>query len=790
MTTWRGICAVLTVLVLSGVFLLSWRNADDNRLIETNILALIPEGERPPAVGQAVNIMSERIERRHILLVENTSEAEAIKAAARTVKLMRQSGLYDRIQGKANTQSYQDIARFYFPYRYRLLSPDLARTLDEGRQTDLIEETVRELYRPASVAAGQLKNDPFLLLGRFLGELKPGGSGAFKLVDGYLTLQDAGKSYVLLSANMTASPFEIANQQKIAALKEDIKQALGPDTAVLYAGVIEHVITGVAQGKKEMQLVGGISLIGLVLLLVIVFRSAMPLICSLFSVSLGVATGFAICVAIYGNIHLITLVAGASLIGISVDYALHFFADMFRGQRGWSAEQTLRHIGPGITLGLLTSLFGFSALFFAPLPGLVQLAIFSSSGLLAAYLAVVLFYPFIVRTPNAAQCPVGLWKVVETWLGRWRTLNPKHSLIVVGSIIAVGAGVNLYIEPTADVRLLQKSDRHVVEVENRIKALTGQNLALQFFLITGPTHEYVRVQEEALLKRLQALPDTARPAGWHAISDFLPSLQQQDENLARVRRLADGEAAAIDKLQERIGLSNDVVKAFRKDLESVPPLTFEAWRKANPFPDIASLWLSDLTLPDGSQAMGSVVMLNAVRDIAALQHLAQGLDHVLFVDNVADISSILRDYHGQAQSLLVAAYAVMLLLLALRYGAVGALYVMLPPLAAAAFAVIALYLLGEAYNLFNIVGLILVLAIGIDYTLFVREARNASASTMVAILMSAGSTMLAFGLLAFSSMPALHSFGLTVGIGIVVALILAPLAGLSSAVDHFDGKET
>ncbi|MGD8325698.1 MAG: MMPL family transporter [Sphingomonadales bacterium] len=785
----RGKWAVLALMGLAGVFLLAWQNANDSRFIETNILALIPEGERPPAVEQAVHTISERIEKRHILLIENVSEIEAIRAAAQTAKLMRQSGLYDRIQEKTDAQTYQDVARFYFPHRYRLLSRDLAKTFDEGQQAYLVENVIREIYNPSSVAVGQLKNDPFLLFGRFLNTLNSKEGTPFKLVDGYLVLQSASKSYVLLSANITDSPFDIGNQQKIITLKEDIERTLGPDTSVLYAGVIEHVIAGVTQGKKEMRFVGGISIAGLVLLLAVVFRSPMPLVCSLFSVGLGVSVGFAVCIAIYGNIHLITLVAGASLIGISVDYALHFFADMFRDQSEWNAEQALSHIGPGITLGLITSLFGFSAMFFASLPGLVQLAIFSSAGLLTAYLTVVLFYPFIVRKQSVKQRPTRLWGAIEIWLARWRRLAPKQSLFAVGLIIATGAVVNFYIEPTEDVRLLQKPDPRIVETENRIKALTGQNLALQFFLITGPTHEEVREHEEVLLNRLQGLPDAVRPIGWHAVSDFLPSLKRQDENLARVRTLTEGERPAIDRLQEQIGLSDEVVTAFRKDVMSSPPLMFEDWQKANVFPDIASLWLPSLTLPDGTQAMGSVVMLNGIRDISAMQQIALELDHVQFVDNIADISTILRDYHGHAQSLLVAAYAMILLLLAFRYGAIGALYVIAPPLAAAAFTVIALYMLGEAYNLFNIVGLILVLAIGIDYTLFMREARDASTSTMAAIFMSAASTILTFGLLAFSSMPALHSFGLTVGVGIVVALVLAPLAGLSLVVDHNDREE-
>ncbi len=79
-------------------------------------------------------------------------------------------------------------------------------------------------------------------------------------------------------------------------------------------------------------------------------------------------------------------------------------------------------------------------------------------------------------------------------------------------------------------------------------------------------------------------------------------------------------------------------------------------------------------------------------------------------------------------------------------------------------------------NLFNYLALILVLGIGIDFTLFIAEARHELDATMFAITLSALTTMLSFGLLSLSGTYAVHSFGLTVLIGIACAYLLAPLA--------------
>jgi predicted exporter len=82
---------------------------------------------------------------------------------------------------------------------------------------------------------------------------------------------------------------------------------------------------------------------------------------------------------------------------------------------------------------------------------------------------------------------------------------------------------------------------------------------------------------------------------------------------------------------------------------------------------------------------------------------------------------------------------------------------------------------GTPLTLFNLMGLMLVLGVGVNYAIFLREGGVYAAATLAGVLLSAGTTLLSFGLLAFSSMPALSSFGLTLLIGVGIAVLLAPI---------------
>ena len=82
--------------------------------------------------------------------------------------------------------------------------------------------------------------------------------------------------------------------------------------------------------------------------------------------------------------------------------------------------------------------------------------------------------------------------------------------------------------------------------------------------------------------------------------------------------------------------------------------------------------------------------------------------------------------------------------------------------------------MGEPLQLFNVLALILLLGMGIDYGIFLMEHRGDD-SAWLAVCVGAASTWLSFGLLSLSATPALHAFGLTLLFGIGLVWLLSPL---------------
>jgi predicted exporter len=83
---------------------------------------------------------------------------------------------------------------------------------------------------------------------------------------------------------------------------------------------------------------------------------------------------------------------------------------------------------------------------------------------------------------------------------------------------------------------------------------------------------------------------------------------------------------------------------------------------------------------------------------------------------------------------------------------------------------------GVPLTLFSIMGLVLVLGVGVNYAIFVVEAGDRAPAPFAGVLLSAATTLLSFGLLSLSSMPALHQFGTILLIGISASVLFAPVA--------------
>ncbi len=751
----------------------------DGQVINADLTSLLPAADRDPFVEAATARVRDRFERRLVLLVGAADFAAARAAAAVVHDRLRDSGQLQSLKFLHDRQALRDAGNFYFPFRFQLLSREAAGQLRAGDAAAFERRILSHYYSPASaLTSGLIERDPLLLLPDFLGERASRAGGRARLEDGVLTVRHEGRVYLLLSGELADTPFSFTLQDRLMPLLDRLRSEVAKRSAgteLILAGVLPHAAAGRATAEREISTVGLISLVGVVLLLILVFRSGWPFGLTLLSIAVGCLAGFAACLALFGQVHLLTLVFGASLVGISVDYSFHYFCERFRLRDAWTPAAALRHVFPGITLGLITSVIGFSGLLLAPFPGMRQMAVFSSAGLIAAYGCVVIWYPAVTRAPGRTDGGRALrWAAAYGRL--WGDRLRAGQVILLGGLAVLAAVGCFRLIAEDDVRLLQAPDPRVVAAAQRLQTIVGQDLASQFFLIEGRDTAELLAREERLTLALRRLGDKELLGGYLAISDFVPSPARQAENRALLRPVISGEDGLVARLARQVGLTDATVEATIRDFDrSKAPLDMSDWLAHRVSEPYRHLWLGA-----AGQGVAAVVGLTGVRDLDALRSLHAPDRGVRFIDTVGDLSALFAKYRQQTAWLTLASYVVVTLLTIVRFGWLGGAMVMSVPVMAAFVSLGTLGMLGEPVSLFNVMALLLVLGIGVDYGLFLREAGKESATTLLAIALSALTTVLAFGLLAFSDTAAIHAFGLTICVGIGVAVLLSPLAGIEN----------
>ncbi|MGF1818548.1 MMPL family transporter [Vibrio alginolyticus] len=750
----------LNLVVLAGALLLKQWVWSAESPIETNILKLLPKNQQNPVAEQAFESVSASMSDKVIFVITAPDKNALFAAAAEFDRGLRQSNHFRDVVGKISPQEQQAWASYYFKHRFQLLTPQQRERLSQNPEQQ-VQHVIQSLYNPFSGVTGQeLQNDPFLLFRDYLSQVTQ-QSSSFRLDNGYLSVEKDGAQYLLITAELKDSPYSLTGQlvvPDIQALEQSVAQKYGAKVA--HTGVLFYADFGTQSAKSEISTIGVFSLLGIIALLVLVFRSVMPLFLALLSITIGLLVALSVTTWIFGKVHLFSLVFGASLIGVSIDYAFHYLTERLAAGNEWDSEQGLKHIFIAITLGLITSLIGYLGMLVAPFPGLQQLALFSSIGLIAAYITVVAWYPILARNPSRSISNLPGQSLLAKWLTLWNQPRIKVGLPML-CVVASGFFL-LQLNYDDDIRLLQTMPKDLKQQETLITTLSGMQSSQQMLVVTADDDESLMKKLESLTPTLEAWKADSTIESYQSLSRYLSSVERQQQDYQLIRDLY---ATQSSPLASGLGLS----KKPKMDADFIP-VTVEQYLQ-NP----VSAPVRFLHLGKIKEKSATVVVLNQLQDSAVVKAFAKSQSDVVYLNKAEELSALFGEYRIKIMELLAAASAVIFLVLIKRYGLQHSWRVLLPSLIACACGLATAVAMGTTLNLFNLLGLVLILGIGIDYTLFFAEKAR-SVSTLLAITLSAITTVLSFGLLSLSQTHAIHSFGITVLSGIFVAWLLSPIA--------------
>ncbi|UVJ44412.1 hypothetical protein NVV94_02030 [Pseudomonas sp. LS1212] len=732
--------------------------------LSADLMELVPGATPDALVKRAEQRMQEPLNREMLVLVGHADRDQAIALAQRLSEQWQASGVFEKVQWNLQAD-LPALRQQLLQGRLAMLSATDRKHLIEQPKA-FIEQRVQTLFDPFGGFSLVASQDDWLGLTSRIQESQPRhGTVQLDIGSGALVAEAEGKHWVLLRARTLGNAFDMKLPLLVADLLEQARaQAGAADAQLLAASGLLYAASGQRQASREITWVGGGATVAILLLLLLAFRRLRVLL-AFVPVLVGMLFGAVACVALFGHIHVMTLVLGSSLIGVAVDYPLHYLSKSW-SLRPWHSWPALRLTLPGLSLSLITSCIGYLALAFTPFPALTQIAVFSAAGLIGAYLTAVCLLPALL---NGTQLAPAQWplRIAETLLSvRQALLRRVASPWLLGLTLMFCAAGLWQLDTRNDIRQWVGSSPHLLEEAQTIARITGYQPTSQFFLVRGADQQQLLERQEALSHRLDQLVSLDELQGYLAINQLVDSPAEQQQ-----LRTALGKLPQFWQPLLALGVPVSALQAELAQLQALPIQSVEQ-ALAGPLGEPwRMLWLGDTG--DGVAAM---VSLQGLNDTELLRLQAQDLEGVQLVDRLAELNGVFADTQISAAELKLLSCALIVLLLILPFGLGGALRLVALPLLAALCSLASLGWLGQPLTLFSLFGLLLVTAISVDYAILMREQIGGAAVSLLGTLLAAATTWLSFGLLAVSKTPAVSNFGLAVSLGLAFSFLLAPWA--------------
>lgn len=765
--------------------------------LDSDLYSILPDSNELKNISAAEKTLSSRTRRNITVLIGHENFEIARSATIALEKAFKNDTSFDETRLFVKDNTIEETRNFLFKNRYMIQSLPVREALEAGNLEKLKIGALQKIYGSFSMAnLNRLEEDPFLLgessFDNFMFN-SPIVSGRFTLRDGMLTAIDSSMTYVMWSAVLSENVSSMDSDGHVIGrlykTLDSLKFAT-PGLVIAKSGVPFHSYESSKEAKSEIAWISGVSIVLILLLLLYVYHSPLPIVATISTIALAIFTSLAFTWFVFGNVHVFTFVFGTSVIGVSIDYAIHFFTSWKSGVR-----HVRSHIIKGLVLGFMTTEFSYIALTFADFSLLRQMAVFSMVGLLSSFLTITLLFHVVFERTLNIKAGIKKVKLQEKKLPlaipkkfiKFYSNVPAWFVRVIMAVLIFAflpglRSLNIH----TDLSSLYTMSDEIKAAEALNKKMNNTGFSPNYFIVEGESEEDVLEREEELTERLLQAEKNNLLKSHLAISSFFPSLKTQNKTfndfhrlLVRQDTLHDSRIAlnssVCDYLTE-IGVQNDSL--FVASLMNPPE--FSTLENLNTLPQsfrslFEMLWIGAVGESRDAKFYSAVFPLHVTEQFDA-KKIAKNLPHVYAVRKLQNINASLTKISRTSLVLVGIAYVVVFCVLVAVYRFRVALKIVRAPILAGLFVASVFGYLGLNFNFFAIVGVILTLGIGIDYALFFKEGGRKNQTTALAIMLSTVTTLISFGGLAFSAFIPVSTFGLAVLLGILCCFLLSPLS--------------
>ena len=433
--------AVVGLLLLVIVLALQALHLD----YEEDIAKFLPVNEERQAYQEAVS----QLTRQNRIVIVFTGQADSVKMAmdafeTRFAEVDTAQTIQD-LQVTVDETQMLDVLSFVTQNAPYFLTTDDYAQMDSLLATDRfvaqqLEHDKQLLLLPTGgVSTQTLSQDPLHLFAPLIQRLQAAGQNhRFEVDDGYIFTQDGRHGLAFLTSPYGMS--ESAHNAQLSDLLDEVITLITADCPAVRISAVGGpliAVSNASQIKRDSLLAVAIAVTLILALLICHYRRLQDLLWIALSLGFGWLVAVACMSLLRGSMSVIVLGIGSVIIGIAVNYPLHYLDHL---KETGDREQTLRDMVQPLLIGNVTTVSAFACLLWLDAAAMRDLGLFGALMLVGTILFVLLVLPLFATSRKKQDCGTPLGACAPSAERKRHWLLPQSVLFTAILVITLFLG--------------------------------------------------------------------------------------------------------------------------------------------------------------------------------------------------------------------------------------------------------------------------------------------------------------------------------------------------------------
>ena len=710
---------------------------------------------------------------------------EAVDTFAQGLEPLKERGHITEVTSQVDFEKVMGITDFVYQNMPLMLRDSdyvrMERLLaTPGYVDDQLANDVQSIMMPATgMFTSNISNDPLGLFAPVIGRLQARQSAMpIELDNGYIF--SAGKTYAIAMMTSSYGAMESANNSmlvgEVDSVAQKTMQAL-PDVEVAYTGAPVIAVGNATQIKNDSYWAISIAVTLIILLLVFSFRKVKHLLLIGLAIFFGWLFAMGLMAVMRSDVSLIVLGIGSMIIGICVNYPLHF---VLHTDHGGTVREVLKEMVSPLLIGNVTTVGAFASLIPLDAPALHDLGLFAAFMLVGTILFVLVFLPHLVKSRVAAE-------EERLTFGRITSKSPERHHWLLWLIFALTLVFGWYsLDTSFDTNMhnINYMTDEQTELLASMRASAGLNDSVNIYLVTEGDS-----WDEALSERQRIAPllDSMQTAGvlntYTDATTLICSQQEQQRRIDRWNTFWEAHRSEVLALlaskAPNHGFSPEAFEGFESILsDSYSPKTFDY------FEPLRSVLLSS----SFSESTGRCSVVDVIdmrdKDAALIEDVLNERlgDHGYSFDFARMNSAIANSLSSDFNYIGFACGFIVFIFLWISFGRLELSILAFLPMALGWIWILGIMsMLDMQFNIVNVILATFIFGQGDDYTIFITDGlineyaykKKLLPSYKNSIVISALIMFIGMGSLIVAKHPALHSLAEVTIVGMFTVVFMA-----------------